>query len=241
MKRILLCLLLTLLLVFPAAAQQEACEIDLTDFVVGLMQAQTAAASGDTESALAQIAQTRAALAGLIESCGAAGVEAGVLLENEFVAPNGSFVVNYPSNWVEGAFSPNPNGGGVFFGSSPTAATALNTTIPELQPGEQALAVAVGTPALLGDDSEAASLEDVLRAFTEGSLAQFEIISELEISSSDDRQIGRAQFRGESFEALLVGVQLPDSELIAVVVGVTAAGELDALRPIVEAVALSVR
>lgn len=241
MKRLIIILGLALMLVYPAAAQEEACELDLTNAVVALLQAQTSAAAGDTDGALEQIARTRAALAEYVESCAAAGIKASVLLENEFVAPNGSFVVSYPAGWVEGAFSPNPGGGGVFLGSSPSAATALNSAVPQLQSGEQALAVAVGTPALLGEASETASLEEVLRAFTEGSLAQFEIISELEITASDDGSIGRAQFRGDSFQALLVGVQVPGSELIAIVVGVTAPGELDALRPVVEAVALSVR
>lgn len=239
--RLTIVLTVCLLGISVVRAQAQDCEIDVTDSVLRLLEAQSAAANGDTTTALEQIAQTRAALAELVEGCNAAGIEAGVLLDNEFVAPNGTFAVNYPSSWVAGAFSPNPNGGGIFFGSSPTAAAALNSADPRLQPGEQALAVAVGSPAMLGSASQGAAFEDVVRAFAEGSMAQFEVVSELEITTVDDRQIGRAQYRGESFDALLVGIQLPDSDLYAAVVGVSAPGELDPLRPIIEAVALSLR
>ena len=239
--RLSIVLTVWLLGMFAVSAQAQECDIDLTNAVLQLLQAQTLSSGGDPDGGLAQIAEARAVLAEIVESCREAGLEAGVLLDNEFIAPNGTFVVNYPTDWVEGVFSPNPAGGGVFFGSSPTAASALNSTIPELQPGEQALAIAVGSPALLGEASDDATLADVLRAFTEGSLAQFETVSELELSTFESRQIGRAQFRGDAFEALLVGVELPDSELVAIVVGVSAVGELDALRPVVEAVALSAR
>lgn len=241
MKRILISLSLLLLLAVPAAAQAQACTIDLTDSVIQLLQAQALAASGDTGGGLAQIAEARAGLAALVSNCGAEGIEPGVLLDNEFGAPNGSFIVNYPLDWIEGGFSPNASGGGVFFGSSAAAAAALNSAVPQAEPGEQALAVAVATPALLGVTSQNPTLAEVVNTFAGISMAQFEVVSGLETAIRNDRPIARAQYRGESFEALLVGVQLPDSEHYAVVVGISAPGELEALRPIIDAVALSAR
>jgi hypothetical protein len=232
------------LLTFPSVvathAQEVACDIDLSGVVTQLVQAQAAASGGDTDAGLEQMAGVRAALAEITAACTEAGIEAGVALDNRFVAPNGTFSVNYPAGWVEGTFSPNPSGGAVFLGNSQTAAEALNTTIPQVLSGEQALAVAVGTADLLGVAGENPSLEAVLRGFAERSLTQFTTTSELEMSSLDDRAVGRMEFGGETFEAVLVGIRLEDSDLYALVVAVAASGELDAVRPVADAVALSV-
>jgi hypothetical protein len=233
-------LILTLSCVFITGAQGQSCEIDLSDAAAQLMRAQAAAAGGDADAGLAQIAEVRAALATITTGCAETGIEAGVLLENQLIVPNGSFAFDYPSGWVTGTFSPSPGGGGMFVGSSTPAVQALNTNVPQMQSGQQALVVAVGTPELLGADDETSSLETVLTSFASRALVQYELVGELELSTMGDETIGRMAFSGETFEAVLVGRQI-DDDLYAIVVGVSAPGELDALRPTADAVALSVR
>jgi hypothetical protein len=240
-KLITVITILTLASVFTARAQEAGCDIDLSSIVTQLVQAQATASGGDTEAGLAQIGEVRAALAEITSGCAEAGVTPGVLLDNRFVAPNGTFTVDYPSGWVEGNFSPNPRGGAIFLGNSETAADALNAPTPQLRTGEKALVVAVGTPDLLGGEEENPSLEVLLQGFAARNLSQFAITGELEMTSLEDRTIGRMEFGGETFAAVTVGIQLEDSDLYAIVVGVTAPDELDALRPLVDAVALSVR
>ena len=226
---------------FAAHAQQSTCTIDLSSVVTELLRAQAAASGGDTGAGLTQIAGVRAALGEITAACAAAGVEAGVVLDNRFTAPNASFSVNYPSGWVEGNFSPNSDAGAIFLGNTPTAAQALNTSIPQLSAGEQALAVAVGSATTFGVGDDNPSLEAVLQRFAERTLADFETTGELEMSSFEDRSIGRMEFGGEAFQSILVGIRLGDRDLYAIVVAVAAPGELDSVRRLADAVALSVR
>ena len=226
---------------FAASAQQTTCTIDLSSVVAELLQAQATASGGDAEASLVQIAEVRAALAAITTACAEAGVDAGVVLDNRFVAPNNSFTVDYPSGWVEGNFSTNAEAGAILLGSTPTAAQALNTSIPQLSPGEQALVVAVGSANTFGVGGENPSLEAILQQFAERSLADFETTGELEMSSLEDRSVGRMEFGGEAFESVLVGIRLGDRDLYAIVVAVAAPGELDLVRRLADAVALSVR
>jgi hypothetical protein len=241
LRKVVVVLAITFCGALNASAQEATCDIELSGIVTQLVQAQAAASSGDTASGLAQIADVRAALAAITANCSEAGIEAGVLLDNRFVAPNGMFSVSYPSGWVAGTFTPNPRGGAIFLGNSEAAVAALNANIPQLRAGDQALAVAVGTATLLGVDIENPSLEAVLLGFAERSLTLFNTTSELQMSSLRDQPVGRMEFGGDTFESVLVGIQLSDSDLYALVVAVTAPGELDALRRTADAVALSVR
>lgn len=233
--------IVTLPFVFSASAQDATCPIDLSGVVTELVQAQASASSGDTEAGLAQIAGVRVALAEITAACAQAGVEAGVLLDNRFVAPNSSFSVNYPSGWTEGSFSSNAEAGAIFLGSTTTAAQALNTSIPQLASGEQALVVAVGSANTFGVGGENPSLEAILQQFAERTLADFNTTGELEMLSLEDRSVGRMEFSGEAFESVLVGIRLGDRDLYAIVVAVSAPGELDSVRRLADAVALSVR
>jgi hypothetical protein len=233
--------LITLPFMFSVSAQAAICTIDLSSIVAELLQAQATASGGDAEASLAQIAEVRAALAAITTACAEAGVDVGVVLDNRFVAPNNSFTVDYPSGWVEGNFSTNAKAGAILLGSTPTAAQALNTSIPQLASGEQALVVAVGSANTFGVGGENPSLEAILQQFAERSLADFETTGELEMSSLEDRSVGRMEFGGESFESVLVGIRLGDRDLYAIVVAVAARGELDSVRRLADAVALSVR
>ena len=226
---------------FAASAQQSTCTIDLSDVVADLLRAQAVASGGDAEAGLAQIADVRAALAEISTTCAEAGVDVGVVLDNQFVALNNAFIVNYPSGWVEGNFSPNAEAGAIFLGSTPAAAQALNTSIPQLASGEQALVVAVGSANTFGVGDDNPSLEAILQLFAERTLADFETTGELGMSSLEDRSVGRMEFGGEAFEAVLVGIRLGDRDLYAIVVAVAAPGELDSVRRLADAVALSVR
>jgi hypothetical protein len=223
---------------FGASAQD--CTIDLSGVVAELLQAQAAASGGDNEAGLTQIANVRTSLAAITAACAEVGIEAGVVLENQFVAPNNSFSVNYPSGWVEGNFSTNADAGAIFLGSTPLAAQALNTSIPQLAYGDQGLVVAVGSAGTF-DVAENPSIEAILRLFAERMLADFETTADLEMFSLEDRSVGRMEFSSETFEAVLVGIQLEESDLYAIVVAVAAPGELDAVRRLADAVAISVR
>lgn len=231
-------IVVTCIPIFAASAQD--CAIDLSDVVAELLQAQAAASGGDTEAGLTQIAEVRAALAEITDACAEAGIEAGVLLDNRFVAPNNAFIVYYPSGWVEGIFSPNAEAGAIYLGSTPLAAQALNTSVPQIAAGEQALVVAVGSANTFGV-RETPSIEAILQQFGERMLADFETTAELEMSSLADRAVGRVEFSSETFDAVMVGIQLEGRDLYAIVVGVAAPGELDTVRHLADAVALSVR
>lgn len=225
---------------FTVSAQEATCDIELSGIVSELLQAQAAASRGDTEAGLAQITEVRAALEAITTACTEAGVEVGIVLDNRFVAPNNVFRVSYPLGWVEGAFSPNREAGAIFLGSTNTAAQALNTSVPQLVTGEQALVVAVGSAATFGV-VEDPSPEAITQSFAESRLTDFGTISEAEVSSLEDRPVARIDFSGEAFEAVLVGIQLGERDLYALVVAITPPGELDAVRRLADAVALSVR
>lgn len=245
MKRLMLMIAVIGCLMVPAAvrnasAQNTGCAIDVSDVTLQLLRAQTLASSGDNAAGLAQIAEARAALAQITSVCADAGVVAGVLLDAQFDAPEGTFSVSYPAGWVVGNFSATPSGGGLYLGNSEMAAAALNTAVPQLQPGDQALVIAVGTADMFGSTNANPQLGDVLRAFTSASLAQFQAAEEPEFTTLENRPVGRVTFSSATFEAELVGLQL-DGNLYAFVVGASAPGELDALRPVIDAVALSVR
>lgn len=161
MRRLALAGFLLLGSVFtPLAAQAQDCEIDLTDSIIALTQAQADATSGDTAAALSTITGVQAQLENIRRSCPLTAAETTFDLTETFTTPDDLFSFSYPAGWFEAEYYkgrdfetmfatvnpddvPLPTGGTV---SVSSAAIASNYSPYVALPGQQSVSVVVGTP-----------------------------------------------------------------------------------------------
>lgn len=240
MKRLIIVLGLALTWVFPAAAQEENCTIELSQVEALFAQAQAAVSDGDLETALEYVTQMREALESIEHRCAASAIR----LTESFEAPDGAFSLSYPEGWQFGEYdSSDGQGGMVFFGSSQEALEALDNSEPMPGAGEQLLAVLVGPSAMLNDTRAVApaTLEDVMTSAVEMVKEEYSAVGATEYFSLNDRRAGAFEFNADAFEAVMIVVEYRRGELYAIAIGIAAPGELDRLRPVVEAVAATVR
>ena len=241
MKRLIIALGLALTLVFPAAGQEAGCTIAFSEIEAWLAQAQAAVTSGDDEAALEYVARMREALESIEQSCAASAVQ----LTELFEAPDGAFSLSYPEGWQFGEYdSSDDQGGMVFFGSSEEALEALDNSEPVVGAGDQLLAVFFGPASILGysgSENVPATLEDVVTSAVEMVKEEYSGIGETEYFSLNDRRAVRFEVSADTFEAVMTVVEYRAGEQYGIIMGLSAPGELDLLRPIVEAVAETVR
>mgnify|MGYP000367033756 CR=1 FL=1 len=238
------------------AQQDDPCRFNLSQLVAGLVEAQAAASSGEPAGALPVLRAAAEALTILADRCeaslsGAMATDPGAVTVTEvtpeatvaisvpgvFVASNGAFTINYPPEWIASDFLPlPPNNGAVTIGSTAESLTAINTQSPVMTTGQQGLQIIVGT----GDDLtnfelNQATLEEMLGYFIGTFERTYPEIGTPETVTVADRTVGRLTFGGESFDAVLYLVELEPMTRFAVIAGIGAKGERDALIPIVEA------
>lgn len=225
----------------PMRAQSD-CPVDLSAAAADLFRAQAAGAAGDFDQALANLNAARGALATILAVCRAAGLEPGIPLDNTFRAPTNALTVDYPENWVLGNFTPNATGGALEMGISQRAINSLRQPQPQFRTGDQGIVVLLGAPEALisprlTEWSSAPTLEEVLTRFAEIALANYDQRSALAIEGD----LATIDFSASQLQGVLIARELAAGELYAIAVGLAARDELEALRPIVYAVARSVR
>jgi len=238
---VLMTLLTSAIMVLPTFAQDApACEIDVTSTVTLLLEAQAAGARGDSDAALAQIADARAALNAITAACGEAGIQAALLLEGVYAAPNGTFAFNYPEGWVDGNFLDATTGGQISLGSSPNAMAQMTTAAPQFEPGEQGLTVAfLPLSGIPFEGRAAANAGEAIVALL-GNMPEGYTIGEVQGSTLDDRlPVNVVTFSGEDFSGYLLTFDYGDG--VVIVAGGADGAGAEAIRELVEAVALSVR
>lgn len=227
-----------------ARAQDAAgCTFDLAALAPDLFNAQAAAGSGDLETGLEIVARVREQLRALRLSCESAGIEPAAVLDGRYTAPNGTFRLEYPLEWVVGNFSPAPNGGGVIFGSSQSAVAAMSTRMPVLNPSQQATILSVTTPEVYGiipDENDV--LRSVMRQFGEQGLAPY---TRSEPVINEEGTFGTLAFSSNgvpgvaNVEGELIVSRLSDGRF-AFLIALAPPGEYAALRPIAVAMTRSV-
>jgi hypothetical protein len=131
------------LMAAPIAAQEEACEIDLSEVETLLEAAREAATSGDTPIALDRIAEMQDALNAIATHCAVGEI----VLAETFEAPDGSFTLSYPEDWEADTSQLAESSEGVLFLGSSRAAleAALNADPdPVLVSGQQIIGILTG-------------------------------------------------------------------------------------------------
>lgn len=234
--RILLGVVLSLLVVFPAFAQDSteesapaSCTIDVSAVQTLLSQASEA----ENTQAVALIAEARAALLQIEQDCAAAGV---ILLDGTFSASNDTFTLSYPHGWTVGTFTPSDTGGVVLFGNSPVSDRLLQVAEPQIEAGEQAVQVLVGAPQTGGE----VSLQSVLADFESLVSSLYQNVSTTEYYALEGRPAAKLSFHADNLDGVIVGVELGEGRY-AVLRGVTSSGNLDAIRSTAEAIAASIQ
>jgi hypothetical protein len=241
MKQPLLILMALVIIAALPAAAQEGCVSDLSPVAAQVVRAQALASSGDAQGSVAAMREARAALAAIQNACAEAGVTPVVLLESEFVSPGGAFTFNYPLEWVTGATQrPNPDTLVQPLGNSARAAEQALQGEPLLVPGEQAAFVAGGnlqTFNMQPDSTPADVLRGIVAALPDNFSA-----GEVTETTFNNLPAATVRYSGPGFDGYLV-VRIVSAELglVAEVAGFTLPGELDALIPVIDAMARSVR
>ena len=142
---------MSLSLPFTAARAQTAdCAIDVQPIVAALIEAQTAAASGDQDMALQQLADAKTAIETLETNCTAEPLPPPELSAS-FTAPDESFTFNYPDGWAVGQFTVTLDdfgpGGRAIVANTEAGLDLLTQTIDQtkVEPTDQAAMIIVGT------------------------------------------------------------------------------------------------
>ncbi|MEQ8671785.1 MAG: hypothetical protein RLP44_16080 [Aggregatilineales bacterium] len=219
------------------------CEINLTSAASLIVQAQAEASSGQREDALRSIALVQSVLADAVERCGGeAGEMPDVVLGGDFRSPNGAFSFDYPADWSTQVVDTFEDGGIVYVGTNTATLRALTQVNPVLISGQQGVAVLVG-PAdevnnSLDDD---ATLDEVLREFVDQLQDDGETTAgEITRFSVNDFQAGAFDFSATGFEGILLIIDRSDIGVYGLALGAAAPGEIEAIRPIVMALAESI-
>jgi len=244
MKHLIPSLILALLvLALPAAAQDAptSCVADLSPAAAQLLTAQALASSGDTAGSVAQLREVRAALAAIQAACAEAGVTPILLLDGSFAVANSPYTFNYPLNWSMGtAQRPSADTLVQPMGNNARAAGQALQADPSLAPGDQGAFVAIGTLNSFGmaaDSSPAQLLAGISAGLPEGYVA--ETISETTINGLPAATL---RYSGPTVDGYLVArIVSPELGVVAQVAGVTPTGELDALTPVIDAIARTIR
>ncbi len=235
--KIVLGLLLSLLIVFPALAQDAAqtedaptvCSVDVSGAQALLEQA----ASASETDAVALIAQARDALQQIEQNCAAAGV---VALDQTYAAPDDVFTLSYPHGWTVGTFTPSSTGGVILIGNSPLADRLLQVAEPDILAGEQAVQVLVGAP----QTTEDVSLKLVIADFETLIGSLYQNVTATEYYALEGRAAARLTFHAANLDGVVIGVELGGGRY-AVVRGVASAGSLTAIQNVVEGIAASIQ
>lgn len=266
-RRIGYAALLLVLLGMPAQAQDSTptpCDIDLSEAAALLTQAQAQASSGNTETALATLADVQARLDAIRSACrggqdGERQAETTPATEapaatptsrlpaesveitppkgyQAYQSPRGDFAFAYPADWTY--FT---EGTTVFTGVNEQVAQAITSADGTLSAGQQGAAVVVGQPGeLLTSASEGATPAEIAEAYR-ATLTDigFEAGDVTETSVGDQPGV-RLTFSTPGFDGLLLAFQLSDSQL-GLVLGTAAPGERDDLSPIAQTIAESIK
>lgn len=175
----------------PLAAFAQDCEIDLTDSIIGLTQAQADAASGDNSSALGAIADVQAALDDIQQGCAGQSTSVPELTET-FTEPE-FFTFQYPAGWFEDEFQTGMDWADLMATANPddlplpTGGTVTVTSeeiTSEYSPyvaleGVQSVTVSVGTPLHLFTELGVFS-DDFATTFLAGGFGFDALVAELE-------------------------------------------------------------
>lgn len=243
MKRLLTLMVLVILVlaaVFPAAAQNS-CVTDLSPVVAQIVTVQALASAGDSAGSVAQLREARAALAAIQAACAEAGVTPALLLEGEFSVTDSPYAFNYPLNWVMGA-AQRPSADTLVqpMGNTSRAAGQALQGDPTLAPGDQGAFVALGNLSTFGlpaDGTPAQLLTGITASLPEGYVV--EAVTETTINGLPAATV---RYSGPTVDGYLVArIVSPELGVIAEVAGVAPSGELDALIPVIDAIARSIR
>lgn len=245
MKRLVTSILLVVfvLAALPAAAQDApaSCVTDLSPVAAQLLTAQALASSGDTAGSVVQLRAARAALAAIQAACAEAGVTPALLLDGQFAPADIPYAFNYPLSWVMGtAQRPTTDTLVQPMGNSSRAAGQALQAEPVLAPGDQGAFVAIGNRSTFGltaDGTPAQVLSSITAALPEGYTA--EAVTETTINGLPAATV---RYSSPTVDGYLVA-RIVSQELgvVAEVAGVVPSGELDALIPLIDAIARSIR
>ena len=250
------------------AQQADPCQFNLSQLIAGLVEAQAASSSGQPAGALPVLRAAAQALTTLADRCEASLNPAQVTPEvtpdpnsltvaevtpeataetlsqpGVFVADNGAFTINYPPEWITATYLPiEPNNGAITIANSEETLTAMNAQSPVMAAGQQGLQIIVGNPdALTNFELNAPTLDELLGYFIGTFERIYTEIGTPETITVGDRNVGRLFFGGESFDAVLYLVEITPGARYAVLAGIGAKGERDAIIPIVEAAVTSLQ
>jgi hypothetical protein len=161
-----------------------------------------------------------------------------------FVAEGGAFTVNYPETWVTSDYlAISDSEGALTLADSEDTLSAISSVqSPVLAAGQQGLQVIIGTPDNLTNfELNQASLDQMLAYFVGTFERTYPELGEATTVVIGDRTVGRLEFGGDAFDAVLYLVELEAQSRFAVIAGIGAKGERDALIPIVESAVLTLR
>jgi hypothetical protein len=236
MRKALLLIVVMMGMATPIIAQEADCDIDLSEVETLLLQAQVSLTAGDIDGALERITQMQTALEAIEDGC------ITISLSESFEAPDDSFSFDYPDGWTLGEYSAeNQELATVFVGTNPDVVAEGGESEPSLQSGEQLVGFLFGSLSEITGDAESDNLETVITALNEVFKTQYPNISSTEHFSHNDHRAGRFEFSGDSFAAVVLVIEYRAGERYMAVVGVSAPDELDALHPIVDAIARTIR
>ncbi len=259
---------LLILIALPLMIQQRAiaqesdpCDLDLSQLVAALVEAQAVIATDQPELALPVVRAAAEALTIYADRCEAslAGAEATpepapevtpeatrametISGPGTFVSPNGVFTFRYPQEWLINDFIAIASSAGqVTIGSTQEAIDALNSQLPALASGHQGIQVFGGAPEILtGGEITDGTIENMIAYFVGTFERQYPEIGAPEFMEFNGHPAASLTFGAPTFDSVIYVLSMDDNQRFVILGGVSAKGELDALIPIIAEIAASV-
>lgn len=237
------------LLAFPVAAQEQEippCAPDLTAIRELFDQVDGFSSAGDDENAFATLKSAHDQLKALVDACTPRIV---LKLAERLVLRDGQLTLNYPDNWLRDIAADSSDPGNTTYVQFANKISVFNNTsssVPVMNPGDQLIILIFGAPeAIISGSQLNPSAESILVSFQqtilEGSDTQGFRFGEMELLSINDRRAAGVSFSGITFEAQVYVVELQTASSFAVLLALSAPGELDILAPAVLEMAESMR
>ncbi len=216
------------------------CTVDLSSLSALLTQAQSVAAQGEVSASLTYIERASDMVESIELRCNRLFSRPDVALERIYIAPNGTFSLEYPGTWGSNTFTPSASGGTVGLANSPEALAALSESMPILSAGQQGFLLTIGEPQNLPSGSQFTDAQAIAEYFGLALAENYETVHLSEVMDFGGLPAVWVEFGTAEFEGLLLVSQV-NRDHFAIFAGASASGERASLQTVMEAIAYTIQ
>lgn len=229
-------IILLLIGTVPAAAQEQSggCDLNLVEVITALVEAQRAAAGGDTAAAVQTIETVQKQLEAMVASC----ARVSQALGRTYISPDGLFAFSYPDDWAR--VSPATNVFALSNNQRTLNAAVENNLETPLDAGS--VVVVVGLLDMQQYSGSVDNFAEFVAEFQdEGLNPDMRIVSPIETLDIGGYEAREINIRSADMAGRIYLLNPDANNQAIVVIGLTPTGEFETFAPMLEAIAASAR